>query len=99
MPLSSVDVRFCLKVARGERVPVIACALSCDEQTVRNAIHAFNYEGLAALQEGSSRPHHIQSAFSTEQVEQLVAMLHRSSRTYDKPTSLWAASLVGAGEL
>jgi Winged helix-turn helix len=41
----------------------------CDEQTVRNAIHAFNHEGLAALQEGSSRPHHIQSAFSTEQVE------------------------------
>ena len=27
---------------RLERVPNIASALSCDEQTVRNAIHAFN---------------------------------------------------------
>jgi DNA-binding NarL/FixJ family response regulator len=27
---------------RGKRVPVIAGALSCDEQTVRNAIHAFH---------------------------------------------------------
>jgi Homeodomain-like domain len=41
-----------LASARGERVPAIARALSCNEQTVRNAIHAFNHEGLAALQEG-----------------------------------------------
>jgi transposase len=83
-----------LASARGERVPLIARALSCDEQTVRNAIHAFNKQGLSALQEGSSRPHHIQSAFSAEQVEQLVAMLHRSPRTYNKPTSLWTLDLV-----
>ncbi len=80
--------------SRGERMPVIARALSCNEQTVCNAIHAFNNKGLAVLQEGSSRPHHIQSAFSAEQVEQLVAILHRSPRTYDKPTSLWILDLL-----
>jgi hypothetical protein len=35
--------------AHGETVPHIAKALSCDEQTVRHAIHAFNEKGLAAL--------------------------------------------------
>jgi len=80
--------------ARGERVPVIARALSCDEQTVRNAIPAFNHEGLSSLQEGSSRPHHTQCAFSAEQVEQWIAILHRKPRTFDKPTSLWTLDLL-----
>ncbi len=34
---------------RGERVPTIAHMLSCDEQTVCNAVHAFNGKGLDAL--------------------------------------------------
>ena len=83
-----------LASVRGERVPVIARALRCDEQTVRDAIHAFNSQGLGALQEGSSRPHHTQSAFSAAQVEQLLAMLHRKPRTFDKPTSLWTLDLL-----
>lgn len=83
-----------LASARGERVPVIARALSCDGQTVRNAIHAFNSEGRDALQEGSSRPQHIQSALSAEQVEQLIAILHRKPRTFGKPTSLWTLDLL-----
>jgi hypothetical protein len=77
-----------LASVRGERVPVIARALSCDEQTVRNTIHAFNSQGLGALQEGSSCLHHTQSIFSAAQVEQLSAMLHRKPRPFDKPTSL-----------
>ncbi len=35
--------------ARGEHVARLARSLSCDEQTVRNAIHAFHAEGVAAL--------------------------------------------------
>lgn len=70
-----------LASARGERVSVIARLFNCDEQTVRNAIHTFNSRGLAALQEGSSRPHHIQHAFSAEQVEHLIAILHRQQGT------------------
>src|SRR5215467_4732939 len=48
-----------LASVRGETAPRVAEALSCDEQTVRHAIHAFNRQGLAALQAGSSRPHHL----------------------------------------
>ncbi len=43
--------------ARGEPVLAIARMLSCDPQTVRNAIHAFNRRGVAALTKGSSVAH------------------------------------------
>jgi transposase len=75
--------------ARGERVPVIARQLGCGEQTVRNAIHAFDQHGKAALQAGSSRPHAIHPAFDTAGAERLRALLHRSPRDFDHPTSLW----------
>jgi Homeodomain-like domain len=42
-----------LASARRERVPSIARALSCDEQTVRNAIYGFNQRGPDALQASS----------------------------------------------
>src|SRR5215213_9964848 len=45
-----------LASARGESAPHIARQLGCDDQTVRNAIAAFNTRGLAALRKGSSRP-------------------------------------------
>ena len=43
-----------LASARGERAPRIAAPLGCDDQTVLAALHAFNAQGLAALQNGSS---------------------------------------------
>jgi len=48
-----------LASARGEHVPAIARSVGCSEQTVRNAIRAFDDAGVAALQAGSSRPHTI----------------------------------------
>src|SRR3954451_6524845 len=50
-------------IARGEHVPAIARSVGCSEQTVRNAIRAFDDAGVAALQAGSSRPHTIHAAF------------------------------------
>ena len=82
-----------LASARGETVPEIACHLSCNEQTVRNAIHAFNRDGLAALQPGSSRPHTTQAAFDAAGAAQLRALLHRSPRDFGHPTSLWTLEL------
>jgi transposase len=82
-----------LASARGERVPQIARALGCDEQTVRNAIHAFNATGLAALEPGSSRPHTIQATFDAAGAERLRALLHQSPRTFGPPTSLWTLDL------
>jgi transposase len=79
--------------ARGERVPQIAHALGCDEQTARNAIHAFNTTGVAALQPGSSVPHTIHVAFDPPAAERLRALLHHSPRTFGKETSLWTLEL------
>lgn len=82
-----------LASGRGESVPQIARALSCDEQTVRNAVHAFNREGVAALQVRSSRPHQTREAFDEEAADKLKALLHQSPRAYGKPTSVWTLEL------
>jgi transposase len=82
-----------LASARGEWVPAIAEHLGCGEQTVRNAIHAFNARGLAALSPESSRPHTVHPAFDEAGVERLRALLHQSPRTFGKPTSLWTLDL------
>jgi transposase len=81
---------------RGERVPVIARTLSCGEQTVRNAIHAFDATGEASLTEGSSRPHAIHAAFDAVGTERLRTLLHRSPRDFGHPTSLWTLDLAAA---
>ena len=79
--------------ARKERVPAIARVLGCDEQTVRNAIHAFDAQGVTALEQQSSRPVHTQAAFTAEKAEELKGLLHRSPREYGKATSLWTLEL------
>jgi transposase len=82
-----------LASARGEWAPMIARNLGCNDQTVRNAIAAFNESGLACLTKGSSVPHTIYPALNAEQAEKLRALLHQSPRTFDKPTSLWTLPL------
>ena|SRR5215210_7878303 len=82
-----------LASARGEWVPRIAEQLACGEQTVRNAIHAFNAHGVGALQAGSSRPHTIRMAIDEAGAERLRALLHQSPRTFGKPTSVWTLEL------
>lgn len=79
---------------RGERAPRIARALGCNDQTVRNAIHAFNEAGPEeALGKGSSRPHAIHAAFDAGRAERLRELLHRSPREFGKPTSLWTLAM------
>ena len=82
-----------LASARGERVPAIARAVGCGAQTVRNAIHAFDQTGVAALAAGSSRPHTIHAAFDAEGAARLRALLHRSPRAFGHPTSVWTLEL------
>jgi len=86
-----------LASARGQHARLIAEALGCDDQTVRNAIHAFNARGLAALTPGSSapqqRPH---AVFDPARREQLRALLPQSPRTFGKPTSVWTLDLAAA---
>jgi hypothetical protein len=82
-----------LASARRQPPLAIARALGCDDQTVRNAIHAFNQRGLAALRKGSSRPHTIHATFDTAGAERLRDLLHRSPRDFGHPTSLWTLEL------
>lgn len=83
-----------LASARGEHSPAIARSLGCDTQTVRNAIHAFHTQGLAALERASSRPHTIRAAFDADGVAGLRALLHQSPREYGYATSLWTLELL-----
>lgn len=79
---------------RGERAPRIARSLGCGEQSVRNALHAFDHDGVAALTAGSSRPHTTQAAFDPDGADRLQALLHRSPRDFGHPTTLWTLELV-----
>jgi transposase len=82
-----------LASARGQFAPQIAQHLGCNDQTVRNAIRAFNTTALECLSKGSSRPHTVHAAFPAERAEALRALLHQSPRTFDQPTSLWTLDL------
>jgi transposase len=82
-----------LASARGERAPTIARQLGCDDQTVRNVIHGFNATGLAVLQEGSSRPHHLRTTFSEEGCQRLQDLLHRSPRDFGHHRGLWTLEM------
>ena len=53
-----------LASSRGERAPRIAEHLGCDDQTVLDALHAFNAQGLDALKKGSFRPKHTPLVFA-----------------------------------
>ena len=90
-------VRRCqilLASARGERAPQIATQLGCDDQTVLDALHAFNVVGLATLTKGSSRPIRTRLAFPPDRADQLCALAHRSPREFGLPTSLWTLDLL-----
>jgi transposase len=81
---------------RGENAYQIARSLGCNPQTARNAIHAFNQEGLPqeALRQGSKRPHTVHRAFQgPQQAEALRELLHHEPREYRKETSLWTLDL------
>jgi len=82
-----------LASSRGDLARVIARNLGCGDQTVRNAIAAFNARGLACLEVPSSRPHTIHAAFDAARAERLKALLHERPRAFGKPTSLWTLPL------
>lgn len=82
-----------LSSARGETAPRIAEFLGCDEQTVRNAIVAFNKRGVAVLEMRSRRPKTSRPIYSQEGLEKLKTLLHRSPRDFGKETSIWTLEL------
>lgn len=84
-----------LASAGGQHAFTIARNLHCDDQTVRNAIHAFNVEGLDSLKPGSTVPHTVPHAiFDAERLERLRDLMHQSPRMYHQPTDEWKLDLV-----
>src|SRR5258708_12481599 len=83
-----------LASARGERAPRIAEQVGCDDQTVLEALHAFNARGLPALHQGSSRAHHPRpQAFPGERAEQLRPLFHPSPPAFPHPPTFWTLDL------
>ena len=63
--------------------------LGWSDQCVREAIHAFQREGLACLQEKSHRPKSTQPLLGERERAQLQEWLHQSPRNFGLPTSRW----------
>ena len=81
-------VRRChilLASARGDTTTVIAQAVGCSPQAVRNVLRAFETRGLAAVALQSRRPHTAAKLFEAERSQRLKALL-----TYHE--SVWGMS-------
>jgi transposase len=82
-----------LASAAGQRPALIAQQVGCATQTVRNAIRAFNTQGVACLHEQSRRPKTVEPLLTGAKREQLRAILHQSPRQFGKPRSTWTLQL------
>jgi transposase len=83
-----------LASAAGQRAPRSARALGCDDQTVLNAIRAFDAVGVDCLTRRSTRPRHVpHAAFDDARRERLRELLHRQPRAYGKATGVWTLAL------
>src|SRR5262245_48958418 len=67
-----------LASARGSRPAQRAEYLGCNDQTVRNALRAFQHEGLGCLTAKSSTPHRVQAVWSKARDDELRELLHQS---------------------
>ena len=83
-----------LASASGPTPPQIARNRGCTSPSVRNAIHAFHAEGLACLQQKSSRPKSARPLLAAVYDDSLRDLLHRSPRTFAKRRSTWTLDLV-----
>ena len=83
-----------LASAAGHSPSLIARNLGCTATSVRNAIHAFQKEGLACLKEKSSRPKSARPLLDPLFDELLRELLHRSPRVFGKHRSTWTLALV-----
>ena len=94
---SSFTVRRCqilLSSAKGKKARQIASELHCSDQTVRDAIHTFEQEGLAYLEEKSHARNDVQTAFDAESRERLRQLIRTSPREVGHESSVWTLDLL-----
>jgi transposase len=80
--------------SRGKRSPEISYDLGCSAQTVRNAIHAFNEEGLESLHRENPGPKDPGRIFGEEKREALMELAHQSPREFSKERPTWTLQLL-----
>jgi transposase len=83
-----------LSSAMGKTPRQIGAELHCSDQTVRNAIRAFEQEGLSCLQEKSHARHDQQSAFDEAGRERLREVLRLCPRQFGHESSVWTLALL-----
>jgi transposase len=83
-----------LASAAGQSPPTIARNVGCTAPSVRNALRAFQAEGVACLKEKSSRPKSARPLLDAVFDAPLRELLHRSPRTVGKARSTWTLGLV-----
>ena len=89
-------VRRChilLASARGDTTSIIAQAVGCSPQAVRNVLRAFESRGLAGVALQSRRPYTAAKLFNAERSARLKALLHQSPRQFGKARSSWTLTL------
>ena len=94
---SGFTVRRCqilLSSAAGKTARQIANELHCSDRTVRNAIRAFEQEGLDCLQEKSHARHDEQSAFDAAGRERLREVIRLCPRQFGHESSVWTVDLL-----
>jgi transposase len=96
---SAFTVRRCqiLLSSAGRKTPnQIAAELHCSGQAVRNAIQAFETEGLSCLTEKSHARHAQQSGFDEAAREKLRELIRLSPRRFGHEASVWTLELLAA---
>jgi transposase len=94
---SAFTVRRCqiiLSSAQGRTSCQIAAQLHCSDQAVRNAIRAFEQEGLSCLKEKSHARHDQQSAFDEAGQDRLREIIRLSPRALGHESSLWTLDML-----
>ena len=79
--------------ACGDTATVIAQAVGCSPQAVRNVLRGFETRGLAVVALQSRRPHTAAKVFDAERSERRKALLHQSPRQFGKARSTWTLAL------
>ena len=95
---SAFTVRRCqiLLLSANEQLKprAIGQQLHCSDQCVRDAIRAFEAEGLACLQEKSRARHSQQATFDAVGREWLQAVIRQSPRSFGYDRSLWTLPML-----
>ena len=89
---SAFTLRRCqalLASSQGFTPAQIAVQLGCSDQSVRNALRAFHREGLAALEQKSSRPKSTRPLLDEAALQQVRELLCHSPREFGLTSSLW----------